>query len=334
MIRRIAYIPFDETNRNNAYAFRMRDILGRLGEVGAFVGVKAFVRGSLRLAPPRVDLLVLNWVEGGLLDSSGRFSLRAALKLWLRLSLMRLAARRLVFVRHNHYPHATPAADVKRVQAWVDRLERRCDVAVTHSRAAALGARRYVPHPLYRHGPVQPRAVSDWGLPAQYFVMFGVITPYKKIDEVIQHFPADRYLVIAGAVGDEEYVQHIRSLQRPNILVRAGFIGDTEAQALVARATALLIAHADADVIVSGSFFFAASVGTPVLAVATPFLRSIEAEFGPGFAVPAADVKALCHSAAGFERTDTAAFAAQAEQAFGDDAVVAAWAPLLPPEGR
>ncbi|MFT3817062.1 MAG: hypothetical protein QM750_05450 [Rubrivivax sp.] len=315
----------------------MRDILARLGEVGPFVGIKAYLRqGAAWRGRPVVDALVLNWIEGELLHPrTGRFSRWRACKLWLRLQLMRRAARQLVFVRHNHYPHATRPADVPPVRRWVDRLERVAGVAATHSRAAAGSGRHYVPHPLYRHGPVQPQAVAPWALPPRYFVMFGVIAPYKRIEEVVLAFPPGQHLVVAGAVGDADYARQVQSLQRPNVQVRLGFVGDAEGLALVAGAQALLIAHADADVIVSGSFFFAASVATPVIAVETPFLRSVHEEFGPALVQPVADIAALAAAAAHFTRAgDGGALAARIEQAFGDEAVARAWQPLLQPARR
>ena len=329
--RQIAYLPFDESNRSNAYAFRMRDILGALGEVGPFIGARRFVLDALRLRARPADLLVLNWLDSELLDpASHRLSLRRALKLCARIVVMRCAARRVVFVRHNHYPHATLPHETARARRWVDRLERLCRLAVTHSPAAATPDRRYVPHPLYRHGPLQRQAVADWGLPGDYFVMFGVIAPYKQIAEVIASFPAHRQLVVAGAVGDARYADRLASLQRPNVRVRAGFVDDAQGQALVAGATALLIAHADADVIVSGSFFFAASVGTPVIAVQTPFLLDAHASFGAAVVTPVPDLAALCDAAAGFERrAGHGEVDARVEQAYGDAAVRAAWAPIV-----
>lgn len=329
--RQIAYLPFDASNRSNAYAFRMRDLLGQQGEVGPFIGTRRFVLDVLRLRASRVDLLVLNWLDSELLDpASHRLLLRRALRLCARIVAMRCAARHVVFVRHNHYPHATLPHETARARRWVDRLERLCCTAVTHSPAAATADRRYVPHPLYRHGPLQRQAVADWDLPDDYFVMFGAIAPYKRLAEVIAAFPAQRQLVIAGAVGDEAYARALAALQRPNMRLRAGFVDDAQGQALVAGATALLIAHADADVIVSGSFFFAASVGTPVIAVQTPFLLDAHASFGAAVVTPVPDIAALCQAAAGFERgARRGEVDARIEQAYGDAAVLAAWAPIV-----
>jgi len=77
------------------------------------------------------------------------------------------------------------------------------------------------------------------------------------------------------------------------VIVRGGLVDEATGQALVARSAALVMAHADDDVIVSSSFFLAMSLGVPVLAVATPFLEWIAPRIGPRLLRVAVDATGL-----------------------------------------
>ena len=77
---------------------------------------------------------------------------------------------------------------------------------------------------------------------------------------------------------------------------RPGLLPEADAQAIVSNATALLISHADEDVIVSSSFFYAMTLQVPVVAVETPFLRWISTRVGPDLLRLHANVGALCAS--------------------------------------
>ncbi len=243
----------------------------------------------------RLDLLVLNWTDNDLLDRrTRRVAWRKVAKLFARTLALRLAARRLAFVRHNVYPHATAAGGEAAATRWVDRYERLFDVVLTHSGAEVDGTRRYCPHPLYPR--VDPPAASTRAsrLPRDYVVAFGRIVRYKRLERLMAAFPARRTLVVAGAVGDRAYAAELAALARPNVICAPGMLDETDAQALVAGSRALVVAHADADVVVSSSLFYAWSLGVPVVAVATPFLRWIAPRVGDEALRIAPDVASLC----------------------------------------
>src|SRR6201999_3331671 len=104
---------------------------------------------------------------------------------------------------------------------------------------------------------------------------------YKRIERLIAAWPPDAALVVAGAPGDRADAAELQAVAPRNVLAHAGRVAEPVAQALVARSAGLVMAHADADVVVSSSFYFAMSLGVPVLAVETPFLRWIAPRLDP-----------------------------------------------------
>jgi glycosyltransferase involved in cell wall biosynthesis len=204
---------------------------------------------------------------------------------------LRLIAKRLVFVRHNVFPHATARGHEDDARRWVDRYERLFDVVLTHSGDPTQAPRHYCPHPLYPRVPFAD--ALPFALPERYFVVFGRIVRYKRIERLIAAWPSGTTLVIAGAVGDDAYAAELQATAPAHVIVHAGLVDEAVAQALVARSAGLVMAHADANVVVSSSFYFAMSLGVPVLAVETPFLRWIAPRLDPGLVTSAADVETL-----------------------------------------
>ena len=319
---RIGYLPWFDDSIEKGYTVRMRELLGTLGDVMRFDGVMPTWRSG------RLDWLVVNWTDNDLLDRRTKTVVwRKAVKLFAKTIAWRLAARRLAFVRHNVYPHAVAAGHEARAARWVDRYERLFDVVLTHSGDDSQRPRHYCPHPLYHRvdGAID-RALID-ALPEHYVVLFGRLVRYKRIAELIDAFPDDRTLVVIGAVGDRGYAAELVAKARANVIVAPGLMPEAEAQAIVSRSTALLIAHADADVVVSSSFFFGMSLAVPVLAVATPYLRWIAPRIGPQLLRLADDIDGLCRMLDA-ERTPMATTDA-IEREFGDAAVRRALADAL-----
>jgi glycosyltransferase involved in cell wall biosynthesis len=313
----IGYLPFFETTVEKGYTVRMRESLAAFGRVVRYDGVVA----TWRMHHRRIDWLVLNWTDNDLLDrKTKRVAARKIVRLFAKTLLMRLAARRLAFVRHNVYPHAVARGGEERARRWVDRYERLFDAVLAHSGDETQRGRDYCPHPLYRRvdAVVDPPLLH--ALPARFFVVFGRIVRYKHLDRLMAAFPEDETLLVIGAVGDRRHADELAASARPNVRFRPGLVDEAEAQAIVSKSTALLIAHADADVIVSASFFFAMSLGVPVVAVRTPFLDWIAPRLGPSLLRTAADVDDLVRSLPSM--TGTPAPTVEAiEREFGDEAV-------------
>lgn len=329
---RIAYVPFH--NVGNAYVARMHEVLSRFGPVQQFVRPRQWLRALLAGRFQRYDLAIFNWSENDIVDPrTHRISWRGTAKVLLKTGFARAVSRRLVFVRHNLYPHATHAeheALARRMLAWYERM---FDLVFIHSGAHLDGRRRYCPHPLYRNTldagqGAAPAMLHD--VPADYFVMFGRVAAYKKILELARVFPADRNLLIIGSVDDADYGQQLAQLGRPNVFYRPGFLSEEAAQRVVVQSRAIVLAHAGDNTVVSGSFFYALSILVPVLAVETPFLRWVAPRVGDALLVLATDLAGLAEAAQRFERSaDLSLLQPRLQLEFGDQAIAEALAPAL-----
>lgn len=328
---RIVFVP--HTDVNNAYVSRMQEILRGFGRVEQFMRPRQFLRelaaGRLR----RYDVTFFNWVENDfLVKETGAITAKNIAKVLLKTLVARALSRRLVFVRHNVYPHALAAGQEERARRLIDRYERWFDVVLSHSGAHLVRGQRYCPHPLYRTVAEDgvDAARHSTGLPDDYFVMFGRAAPYKRIVETARDFPANRNLLIIGSVTDKAYGEQIAAIRRPNVFYRPGYIDDASAQYLIRRSKGIVIAHAGENTVVSGSFFYAMSMPVPVLAVETPFLQWVRPQVGEDLLLLAPDLQRLLERASSFEPSATPADLQQRlHQAFGDETIAAALRPLL-----
>lgn len=352
--QKIAYIPMEDVG--NAYTLRMREILSSFGNVERYEGIKAWLLRLLKGDWRRYDIVFVNWMENDFVTlRTGRIAWARTCKIMLKTALLKLSTRQAVFVRHNQYPHATRCGHERLAHWLVDRYERFFDVVLTHSGAelpacnekrGAHRVRRYLPHPLYRRAPVlksvnQPTTNSSTeipqlpALPERYFLAFGRISPYKKIDQLAQAFPENQVLVVAGAIGDAAYAARLHEIHRENFIYLPGYLSEAQAQQLVAGAQGVVLAHAEANVVVSGTFFYAMSLGCPVYAVETPFLNWVAPRIDPALLTLGRDISDLCQHIARAERTSVSVSVQQAlEHEFGDASIRAALAAALGLKGQ
>jgi glycosyltransferase involved in cell wall biosynthesis len=332
----IGFVPLD--SGSNAYARRMQEILAPCGRLERFE-LRPAVKRLLRGGWWHFDVVIFNWLENRVVSrATRRVAFAGVLRLAVQVLLIRLVARRIVFVRHNLYPHRTAAGSVALAQKLIDQYERCFDVTFVHSGdASALqagaGRRHYLPHPLYRRTtPLEPGAVRiRLGLPQRYFVVFGRIVPYKRIEQLMDRFPENHTLVICGEVGDEPYSRMLADRAREHVLYRPGLLSEEEAQALVLGAQGVVVGHAEPNMIVSGTFFYAVSMHRHVFALRTPFLDWIAPRLGERVLTVAPDMDALCErigawSGAPLDARDER----QLQQEFGDEAIRGALAVAIP----
>ena len=329
---RIGYMPYGKIT--NKYVERIIEILAGFGSVSDLPRPKCLLRGAVRLRR-EFDVAILNWVEFDLVRKrDGAFSVPGFLKVLARVLLVRCIATRVVYVRHNYYPHGTRECDVERARRALDFLERLFDVVLIHSGHELGGRRDYLPHPLYHLDDAVLTADEERllaGLPDAYYAVFGRIERYKRIERLIADFPQSRHLVVFGAVEDPEYLEELHALGAPNVRIVAGYVSDALAQAVIRRSRGLVLAHAERDMIVSGSLFYGLSLGVRIFALDSPALAWIRERIG-GDAVHAAhDIPSLCALIAADEAPATPAARRRSavEDAFGDRRIEAVFRRVL-----
>jgi glycosyltransferase involved in cell wall biosynthesis len=224
----------------------------------------------------RADCLFLNWYENILVEN-GRLSIIGALKLIFSFVVFRMLFKNFVFVRHNQYPHNCLERDALLVKRVIDFLEIIPHKVIVHSVTEIKKGRFYVPHPLYDNVNGFP---ENNGL--KNYVIFGRITRYKKFEKVIERFPDNLKLIIAGKCDDMAYLDELNEMLKKhnNIEIIADFLSDHDARELIRNSKGLLITHNDSDMIVSGSFFYAMSLKSKVFCLTSPFFEWAEKELG------------------------------------------------------
>lgn len=277
MKSRIFYFPF--SSGVNKYSERIRTILGSIADV-APLSLKEECANLLKLRKRKRGVAVVNWVENMLVSSNGRFSFYGLLKLVFAIIALKIRFDKVIYIQHNFYPHNTKKSDIKRVRWCINHLTKFVDITVAHS--PHLSDKVYIPHPLYRSPMVSFPANNNFNRDDKSYLIFGRIEPYKKIESVIQQFPSNKKLIVAGACSDNNYAKYLTQLvtNKPNIVLIARFLSDEEVEEIISRCTAIIISHADPDMIVSGSFFYAITEQLPVLAISSPFLEWAESELG------------------------------------------------------
>jgi glycosyltransferase involved in cell wall biosynthesis len=329
---KIGYLPFEIENE---YVENMRVLLSRFGEVRPVPGVSPaglFRRMAGRLE--RMDFVFINWEENLIINRrTGGVSPLGVCKFFLKILWWKAIARRQIFVRHNNYPHHAVGDARRYARLLIDFAESLFSAAMFHSGHLQQTARRqYVPHPLYRREYVADAAekgVQD------YYVVFGRLLPYKKIDELIAALPVGKRLLVFGSCDAPEYVAKLNDLARgKEVEIRPGYVDGLTAQEIIAHSRGVLIAHADDDMIVSGTYFFAATLGVPVFAVGTPFLEWARRSGKIDGLTTFGSVADLANNLPDHDLWNRALIRDQAVAHFGDREVLKALANLLGTSGK
>uniref|UniRef100_UPI003A971146 hypothetical protein n=1 Tax=Klebsiella pneumoniae TaxID=573 RepID=UPI003A971146 len=233
--------------------------------------------------------------DSDIIGSNGTFSFKGISKLLVKILIFKLKFKKIIFVRHNFYPHSAKKEISAKAKNLVDKLEVFFDHCVVHSPVFPNYKYEYIPHPLYKF-PLKIDAKQDIKYDNNKFVIFGRISSYKKYEKIIEVFPCEHQLLIGGQCDDNAYLNKIQSLvkNKCNVSISPFYLDDIKAKELINSTGGLIISHADDDMIVSGSFFYGLTLGIKMFAVATPFLKWAEEQFGADVIETFPNVNVLC----------------------------------------
>ncbi|HTH45531.1 MAG TPA: hypothetical protein VL528_10675 [Oxalicibacterium sp.] len=314
----IAYFPFE--NKSNRYTDNFKKILSNFGELSEAPPLK---RVLLNFDFKRYDVLILNWTDNNFVNArKGTISIPGLIKEFFRIAVYKLISRKTVFVRHNVYPHDATGATREKAKRIITLYEKCFDLCWVHSGHLTEEHRYYVPHPLYEVEQAATQLPAQLRLPEKYFVVFGRIQSYKKIDKLIEMLPPDLHVLVCGTCPDHEYRNKLQSFNKPNVTIMAEFISDELARDLIVRSSGMLICHSEDDMIVSGSIVFAISLGVPVFAVETPFITWFRQTVNAHMIVAATDFDDLIQKMRAHQSQITASDIASSQSHFSDQAVI------------
>ena len=261
---KIGYYPF--TTKDNPYVERTKEILGNFCEVRETPSIRKAILNPWIMLRHRNDATILNWTDNHIVSRNGKISLLGIVSLLVYLALIKASSKKILFVRHNNYPHHCIPGTGKIASRIIDRLERFFDRAITHSGHNQSAHRVYIPHPLYKE------ETTSQETPGDHYLIFGRILPYKKIEQLIANIPATISVIVAGSAPDKDYLENLYSCaEGKNITFIPRYIPAKEAEHIAKTSRGILITNNDADMVVSGSYFYAFSLGIPIYTVSTPF---------------------------------------------------------------
>lgn len=261
----------------NSYPLRMQDILSD----SFFINDLSFKREAIKLLSIRhfrKDIAIINWLENGFLNKNGTVSYLGTIRICMILLLLKIRFKKLLYVKHNHYPHNIESKSINKIKYLMKIIVRFADFAVIHSPTEHNFT--YLPHPLYKYPlKLSPSAISP---DFERYIIFGRIARYKKIEDVIVAFPDNKKLIVAGGCEDKGYLSFLEGLikDKTNITIKGCFISDADAANLIKGCNGLILSHSNEDMIVSGSFFYSLTLGVKVYALQTPFLSWVGENVG------------------------------------------------------
>lgn len=319
--------------RQNSYVERNREILEQIGPVLEVPPPLPLLRRVLlRLctfrSPKMFDVAIIHWREDVIVLGQNRPAVSGIFAYFLSMLLYRIVSSRVVYIRHNKYPHKVLPRYQDRVRRLISKGQSLCHAVVAHSpRYAEEHGYNYIPHPLYQ------LSLSEAGEPSGEYVVFGAIAEYKKIEELVEAWGGDRKLLIAGPSDDPTYLAELQKLAADKaVQFEVGYQDQDEMGLRLENSNGVIIVNDPGSMIISGTFFFAMSSGAPVFARNDPFYDWVSSTSLRDYLRTFDTVAELAdHIAAAGDRhgAESGSLRAAAVEHFGDEAVLRAWKSLF-----
>lgn len=269
-MKRVVCYPFD--SKKNKYLEINKGIWEELG-----FDVIPYSDLNLRLFFDRKNTVtVVNWLEDSIV-SRGKGTVKANrfIKKIILLAFFRILSKKLIWVRHNYKPHNLKKENsMFSFSVFCKIFSFFSDEKITHSYFDE--GWRVIDHPLYP-------ALNDSRLKEKRdFFIFGLVKEYKGIDVLLEYWPKDISLTIAGLCVDsklENKIENIIIERELDVVWDNKFIEDDELEVYLKSSKVVVLPHNDKSMIVSGAFYHAASNGCSILMKKTPFFDYIKSWF-------------------------------------------------------
>lgn len=275
---RVLMCPF--RNPTNRYIDIQKDLYRSAGYDVLPLSIRGLLSGGFADLFKPENMLVFHWLEYRAFrrqKGTAQLSVTGCLLLAFYCLLMLIGRAKVVCFVHDQAVHDTVGLNRRlsmRIIAFVHRL---ADVRVVHAPDFQGRYRaQYLPHPLYWDAPGHPPGTAKARSAAPLYTMLGVIRPYKQIDAVLDVWPGDCKLHVAGH-GTEAYLATLneiidRKALREVVRIDSKFLTDAEFAQSIAQSDVLILPHAVDSMLVSGVFFEAIGLVPVLIARSTPFM--------------------------------------------------------------
>jgi len=319
--------------KQTSYIQRNREILEQIGPVVEVPPPLPLLGKLLRRlctfrSPKMFDVAIIHWREDVIVLGQKTPAVRGIVAYFLSMFLYRIVSRRVIYVRHNAYPHNVLPRHQDLVRRLIGMGQRLCHAVVVHSPSYAEEREyAYIPHPLYR---LNQGEVVD---PSGEYVVFGAIAEYKKTKELVEAWGGDRKLLIAGPCNDPAYLAELQRLAADKaIRFDVGYQDQDEMGERLASSNGVIIVNDPGSMIISGTFFFALSSGAPVFARKDPFYDWVHSTSLGDYLRTFDSVAELADYIGALENRrspESGSIQRAAVEYFGDEAVLRAWQSLF-----
>ena len=286
-----------------------------------------FILDLLRLK--RDQVVVLNWVEDRVYGRSFKRFLQTFIGLALLIIFSKLFARKVIWVRHNFFPHAESKNNYRYrfLCKLYDWLSIKAIPLESYYSTPALV------HPLYRSDESIKNEIANGKrsdnkkeIPVLFF---GAIKKYKNLHDTLDIWPKNIPLKIAGYCDDIDYQRLLQNKindRELDVDWTNKFLSAEELDGLLKRAMYVLLPHADNAMISSGSFYHAIGEGCNVITNSSQFghYKQQQHEF-----VNTYNFKDLTTELLISKYIHKVDVMAEALKFYGEDKVVDAWQKIL-----
>lgn len=263
--RKIIFMPYN--HQGNEYIDNFKYFLSDSFEVDYF--------SFSPLKTIKARYAILHWRENRFISSDGLLNYYGFMKEVFRVIFLRILKCKVIIVKHNAYPHNTPEKKVNQIEFLQNVYYRMANVVICHSPVYQKSLRlAYIPHPIYT------RVVNSFEILSEnYYLVFGRIVSYKKIENIIKNFPSDKVLIISGPCEDEKYLDFLKAEAGINIVFDIGFREQGELNFLIQNSVAVLFAADSGDMIVSGAVHLALCLGIKIYCIESDYLVWLNSNF-------------------------------------------------------
>jgi len=248
------YYPYFE--KTNPYVANFLDIFGMIGKVKPLHLSVCFA--LLIGCRKQNKFVVLNWFEDA--PSQVNLSLIRFVQCLTILFIFWFFRVKIIWIKHNFAPHANQHCFYFKILVTI--LTKLNFKSITHRPYLTFS---YIPHPL---GTMANPETSQTYHEEDFFLIFGAVKKYKRINSLLACWPTERPLLILGFCNDSSLEAEIRQLiSDRNLQVKwdnSKFSDQALHEALTV-CRGVIIPNNDSAMLVSGSFYMAASYRKPIL---------------------------------------------------------------------
>ena len=269
------------TLARNSYVEVQKTLLRDLGYSVTPMSLRNLLRGAFLQLFRSKNVVVFHWLELRAFKQRGVnmvLSPTGCAIFAFYCLVAALGRAKVVYFVHDHAVHDSVGLHRWLSKKMIALMISLSDFRVVHAPGFQNRYRaRYLPHPLYWDVPGHRQATREGGHATPRFSVLGELRPYKRIDAVLNVWPHECKLDIAGK-GSPAHVAMLRDIvsQRKlegTVSLDEGFLSDDEFEHRLGQADVMILPHADETMLVSGAFFQASGRVPIVISRATPFMQ-------------------------------------------------------------